>query len=340
MEVILHIPALLNPFEEIDAQAIDELGLQALKKLLSRALPVTGEPADYESWLYNAFTGQQSQTHQIPYASLTASLDGLQGHEGFWMRADPVYLYPDSHSLILRDPAEIGLTPDERDELADAIRPLLVDYHATLHTPTASRWYLHFEDHEPRLQCTPLFEALMQPVNQYLPAGPDSRRWHTLFNEIQMVLNRLSVNENREYYGLPPVNSLWFWGPGKSPAKTGAAFDCCIGGGDYVRALCRHSSNRYKSLDDGIGVSRYQDNALVVDERLLDALRLNDPRQWLQALQQVEVEVVTPLVKALRQGDIRSLRLLSDADRQFECSSIGIRKFWKAGSPLSTFLIE
>jgi hypothetical protein len=340
MEVTLNIPALFAESDEIGPEDIDHLQLPSLKKILSRSrsLDIAGRP--YELWLFEQFTGSTGEAGKLPVASLTASMDGLQGDQGWWMRADPVFLYPDTHSLILRDPRQLNLTFDERDAIADSIRPLLEDYHATLHTPATTRWYLHFEDAPPQLDCTPLHDVLMQPVNDFLPSGPDSRRWHTLFNEIQMVLNRLSVNESREYYGLPPVNSLWFWGPGKSPTKTGAIYDCCIGGDDYVKALCRHASNRHKPLDDGIGVSRYQDNALVVDERLLQARRLNDPQQWLQDLQQLETQILTPLIRALRQGDIHHLRLLSDSNRQFECTSMGLRKFWKPARPVSSFLLQ
>jgi len=340
MEVTLNIPALFTTFTEIDATAIDDLNLVALKKILTRSTAQNAVTADYEAWLFQAFTGQDAQARQIPFASLTASMDGLDGQNGFWMRADPVYLYADTHSLVLRDPRELNLTFAERDELADNIRPLFADYGATLHTPTATRWYLHFEDTAPQIECTPLYEALMKPANSFLPTGEDSRRWHTLFNEIQMVLNQSSVNENREYYGQQPINSLWFWGLGACPQNSGAAFDCCIGGGDYVQALCRHTSNRHKMLRDGITVSRYQDNALVLEDRLLTAQRLNSPEQWLQALQLTDQEVITPLLAGLRQGDIRKLVIRTDSQQQFACTTLGIKKFWKPGCPLSTILLR
>ncbi|MCW8964780.1 MAG: hypothetical protein OQL16_13375 [Gammaproteobacteria bacterium] len=340
MQVTLNIPALFTTFSEIDATAIDDLNLVAFKKLLSRSKALAAISTDYEAWLFQVFTGHDVPASQIPFASLTATMDGLDGKNGFWMRADPVYLYADTHSLILQDPGGLNLTFAERDELADVIRPLFDEYGATLHTPTAARWYLHFEHAAPQIECTPLYEALMKPANSYLPTGEDSRRWHTLFNEIQMVLNQSTVNENREYYGLQPVNSLWFWGLGASPQNPGAAFDCCIGGNDYVQALCRHTSNRHKLLHEGITVSRYQDNALVLEDRLLTAQRLNSPEQWLKALQLADQEVIAPLVAGLHQGDIRKLFLGTDNGQQFECSSVGIRKFWKRARPLSAYLLD
>lgn len=340
MQVTLNIPALFATFPEIDANAIDELHLEALKKLLSRSKQRDAVSIDFEAWLYRQFIGQECSEKQIPFASLTASLDGLDGGSGLWMRADPVYLYPDIHSLILQDPAQLKLTSDEREELADTIRPLFKDYGATFYTPSSTRWYLHFENTVPQLECTPLYDALMKPVNDYLPAGADYRRWHTLFNEIQILLNQSTVNENREYYGLQPVNSLWFWGLGQLPKSSGAVFDCCIGGNDYVQALCQHTANRHKTLIDGISVSRYQDSALVLEDRLLTAQRLNDPGEWLQALQLADKEVIAPLLDGLQRGDIRKLNIMTDSNHQFGCTSGGIKSFWKRSRRISSFLLH
>ena len=339
MEVTLNIPALFARFDEIDYRSIDDLSLVALKKILSRAVKHEMTSIDYDTWLYQAFIGQPLSARKIPVGSLTASLDGLPGESGYWMRADPVYLYPDTHSLVLQDPRQLNLTADERDDLAEAIRPLFSDYGASLHAATNTRWYLHFENDAPELDCTPLPDVLMKPVNNYLPSGRDSRRWHILFNEIQMVLNQSPINEYREYYGQQPVNSIWFWGLGSSPASKGEGYGCCIGGDEYVQSLCRHTSNLHRSLHDGITVSRYQDSALVVEDRLLMAQRLNDPEQWLQSLQQVDFEVMTPLLDRLRRGNIRKLHIISDSDRRFECTSTGIKKFWKRALPVSSFLL-
>jgi|GEM_PF-6238681 len=340
MQVTLNIPALFAEFSEIDANVIDELNLWAFRKLLSRSVQRDAASMDFEAWLYRQFIRQECSEKQIPFASLTASLDGLNGGTGVWMRADPVYLYPDMHSLILQDPTKLNLTTDEREELADTIRPLFKDYGATLHTPSSTRWYLQFHDSVPELECTPIYDALMKPVNEYLPTGADYRRWHTLFNEIQMLLNQSTVNENREYYGLQPVNSLWFWGLGKSPENPGSAFDCCIGGDAYVQALCQHTANRHKSLIDGISVSRYQNNALVLEDRLLIARRLNDPALWLNALQLAEEQVIRPLLDGLWQGDIQQLNIMSDSHHQFDCTSGRIKSFWKRSRPISLFLLH
>ena len=339
MEVTVNIPALIPEFAEISAEDIDRVPLSGLQRILSRAVRDDSKSYPYEEWLFQQFTGIHCNVRDIPVASLTAAMDGLDSSAGWWMRADPVYLYPDTHSLILQDPKELSLTMDERDELADNVRTLFAEYGATFHAPATSRWYLHFAEQPPAITCTPLPAAIMKPVNDLLPEGADSRRWHTLFNELQMVLNRSMVNENRAYYGQQVVNSLWFWGLGQKPGNTGAAYGCCIGGDDYVQALCKHTSNRHRHLVDGISVSRYQDNALVVDDRLLSALRVKQPDQWITALADVEREIMQPLWQGLKRGDISRLILLTDHATTYVIIPSQARAFWKRPRPVSSFLL-
>lgn len=87
----------------------------------------------------------------------------------------------------------------------------------------AGRWYLRV----PREMAIPDFappsEALGADVFAFLPPGPEGRRWRTLANEAQVVLHNHPRNAARIDAGLPPVNSLWFWGGGALPDFVRAA---------------------------------------------------------------------------------------------------------------------
>src|SRR3546814_7983843 len=54
-----------------------------------------------------------------------------------------------------------------------------------------------------------LFDALVgtDPADD-----ANARRWRSLLSEAQVVLHNHPWNARREQSGLPPVNSLWFWG--------------------------------------------------------------------------------------------------------------------------------
>ncbi len=349
MKVTLNIPALFPVFNEIGTDDINQLKLGSLRKILScsSSKPVRNVP--YESWLYAQFTGSVLPVGQIPVASLTAILDGLVDTEskkstGYWMRADPVYLYPDTHSLILQDPDRLNLQHDEIERIRNTIAPLLEEYDTVLHTPHPGRWYLRVENNAPDLSCTPLYEALMKPVNKYLPQGKDFRRWHTLFNEIQMVLATLDMNLWRQERQQPPVNSLWFWGNGQLPSLRPVNYDCCRGDSDLLKSLCLHSNSCYSPIDDeldgGLAMSGHHNHYLVVYESLMRARQLNDPELWLPALQDCEDRVIAPLVRQLRGREIKELSLISDSGLQFNCSRNDIRSFWRRVQSASEYLLR
>ena len=53
----------------------------------------------------------------------------------------------------------------------------------------------------------------------YLPTGKDGKQWHTVLNEMQILLHTAQVNIERERRGDLPINSLWFWGSGRLPQE-------------------------------------------------------------------------------------------------------------------------
>lgn len=328
MDVTLNIPALFPEFMEPDTHEWAHLEIPSLCNILSRARLEQAIAEPYAHWLYRQFGGVLSD-HPIPVACLSAGLDGLPGDEGDWMRADPVYLYPDTHSLVLQDPAQLDIQPAEIERIRDVILPLLDDYGVVLHTPHPMRWYLQFRQAGPELTCTPPDDALMKPVNKYLPAGRDSRRWHTLFNEIQMVLATLDVNQQRQERRQLPVNSVWFWGNGSYPSLQPCEYDSCIGEGVLLSSLCLATHSRFQAIDDEWRISYTRKKFLVVYEQLLKAKNLNDPGQWLTALERAERIIFQPLYAALKAGKIKSLKILTDTDRQYHCTSGGLRKFWR-----------
>jgi len=334
VNITVFVPGLFTSFAEISLPDIDRQACPSIVRILSKASRHAIPPVDAEHWLYQQFTGGKESTN-IPVAAITALQDGLDSHEGYWMRADPVYLYPDTHSLVLQDPEQLKLSTDEVRSITEMITPLFGDYDAQLITPHTRRWYLYFEDGEPEISCTPLHEALSKPVNRFLPEGREKRRWHTLFNEIQMLLNQSEINRQREVRRMPPVNSLWFWGEGRLPDDLESPCDLCIGNDDLLKGLCLATDTDYEELShnalENVSVSQ---SALVFDGRLQHATRLSRPELWLHALQAIEEETIAPLLKGLEQGRYKILTLL-DAGHSYQCGRPQLKAFWKPVRKLS-----
>ena len=87
-------------------------------------------------------------------------------------------------------------------------------------------------------------------------------------------------------------------------------------------------------------VSRYQQNMLIVEDRLLHSRRLSHPDRWLETLEIIDQEIILPLLTGLKKGDIGSLQVVSDGRLNFHCTPAKFRSFWKRSRPLSNYLVQ
>lgn len=140
-----------------------------------------------------------------------------------WLRADPAYVQPDINGarLLAHGPA-LQLTEDDVNAFLPALRPLFGDAGFPLDAPAPSRWYLRMPASAKLPTFVPPETALGDDVFDHLPGASDAanvegRRWRALLSEAQVVLHNHPRNAARVARGLPPVNSLWFWGAGILP---------------------------------------------------------------------------------------------------------------------------
>lgn len=153
-----------------------------------------------------------------PIAALTRQRDAGDAARDAWLRADPAYARPDINGVRLLALGEaLQPTQADVDAFLPALRPLFGDAGFALDAPVPSRWYLRL----PRGAPLPAFagpdEALGDDLFEHLPDGPEGRRWRALLSEAQVLLHNHPRNGERAALGLPPINSLWFWGAGTLP---------------------------------------------------------------------------------------------------------------------------
>jgi hypothetical protein len=155
-----------------------------------------------------------------PVAALTRQADAGDAMGSAWLRADPAYVRPDLNGARLLAIGEgLRLEQADADAFLPALRPLFGDAGVLLDAPAPARWYLRM----PREATFPAFaepgEALGADLFEHLPEGAEGRRWRALLSEAQVVLHNHPRNAERAARGLPPVNSLWFWGGGVLPDR-------------------------------------------------------------------------------------------------------------------------
>jgi len=175
----------------------------------------------------------------LPTAALTRSLDASDAPGALWLRADPAFAQADAATARLMVCGVIGLSREESDELARALRPLFGDAGFPLEATRPDRWYLRCSP-ESRL---PAFadpdDVLGDDLMRHLPRGDNERQWRSLFNETQVILHNHPVNQRREQRGQVPANSLWFWGAGKLPEWVRSRFVAVASDDAVVAALVK-----------------------------------------------------------------------------------------------------
>jgi len=129
---------------------------------------------------------------------------------------DPVSMAADMRELHMLEHAPV-LADDEAAALREKILPSLEERGFSPCVGGAGRWYVASE-REHRFTAASPAVARAGRIRDELPEGPDASVFRALGNEIQMLWHDHPVNRARAGRGLPPVNSVWFWGGGRAPA--------------------------------------------------------------------------------------------------------------------------
>jgi hypothetical protein len=159
------------------------------------------------------------------------------------------------------------------------LAPLFGDEGMALDAPHPGRWYLRL----PAGAEAPRFPhprvVLGDDLSLHLPRGPEARRWLRLLNESQVLLHHADFNRARAVRGLPPINSLWFWGGGQLPAGVVCRATRVASDDPLLLGALRHAG---LAAVDYAAAAPAGPGSSVVDLRMLDDVAILD-RDWLAA---------------------------------------------------------
>ena len=231
---------------------------QTIEKYLNKAqfsLDETG----LEHRLFKHFSLDIMDGNDLPMAHLR------HGNQSA-LCADPCYLHPDRDRLLLFSNS-LDISEDEADQLIAAIQPLLTDFGATLVKYKADQWSIMLEK-IPDLTFTALANVSGKSVYEQLPKGEEQTRlsWLRLWNEIQMLLFELPLNEQRQQQGKFPINSLWFWGRGEFTAQN--RWQGCAGQNDLLKQLAKTAQITHQSNIDEADLHAQAGKQLIVFEAM------------------------------------------------------------------------
>ncbi len=323
--------------QALAALANEGFRLPQLERLVGRANSEVVAIPSYEALLFALFGLGKPGAKDIPLAAVMYPWDKGRAlsESGWWLRADPVHLQADRDRVLLFGARYIALNRAEAGTLASVVAPLLAELGGQLEVLHPERWYLRLPQPE-----AVTFTALSAVEGKYiepgLPAGPDSSRWRTLLNEIQMTLHDCPANREREERGDWPINSLWFWGAGEAPVCPALSWRQAGWGREpLLQALARYcgvpgrpaltEANTWLTQNSASG------NYLLVLDSLLPAM---EPMHYRAALLALDKDWLGVLFKALQHRDLASLTLYPMDGRCYHLTWSRTWYLWRRSRPL------
>jgi len=274
----------------------------------------------------------------FPFAALTRQVDVGDAADSTWLRADPAFVMADAVTLRLLACGNLGLSTEDVEACAQALQPLFEDTGFIFDAPHPQRWYLRCPPEAKLPTFSSPDEALGDDLANHLPEGENARLWRGLLNEAQIVLTQHPMNVRRAQRGLPPINSLWFWGAGTLPAQVHSEFDRIVSDDDVVAALAQLaqvSSFRRKPESSVFAFSDPRTEALDSgfrrnDEQgiLLDLVDVRDSRSF-------EHDWFASIDAALKTRQFTELHLNFESGERYVVKPFHRWRFWRRVNTVS-----
>ncbi|WP_455217986.1 hypothetical protein [Kaarinaea lacus] len=338
-------PGLLSKPHSIDEEVIDESAHQAswkfndLELFLARAKCKKAEATFFESALFEHFEIEVSQDEQLPIAAVSYLGDTDNISDDWVVRADPVHLMPNRDELVLTGAENLSLTFPESEYLVAVLNDFFKDDGWRLEVATPTRWYLHVPV-KPEISTWHISEVSNRAIGEFLPDGPDGKRWRRAMNEVQMILHRVDVNTQREMENRLPVNSVWFWGEGDLPEFGHSRWSQVWSSEPVSLGLAHLTRTPREALP--VNGHRWISTVKAPGEHLLvyNSLQgmVSENRQtWNKALNDFQDAWLNPLVSAIRDGSLDQLTLVPCNGRTFHLSSGGLKRWWCRRKPVLAY---
>lgn len=281
---------------------VDDPSLPSLEKLLAMGHLLPQFDGGAETWLCHAFGIARQQDD--PVAAYAALGDGLAAEDGYWLRADPVYLHLARDRIVLLDGALPDIGEDDARRIAATLNAHFPDMQ--FFAPHPRRWYLRLPSPQ-AVQTCPLEQAIGRDVNRVLPTGPDAKTWMVRLNEVQMLLHEHPVNHARTEAGKLPINSIWLWGGGIAVPLPAIPYSQ-VWGGDALVAGVVTAKQPLPAQAEMLWAEGAGRGLLVLDVAELDWDALES--RWLAVLE-----------RALKRGKLARLNLhIAHGGRVYACT--------------------
>ncbi|MCU7946728.1 MAG: hypothetical protein KZQ72_08820 [Candidatus Thiodiazotropha sp. (ex Cardiolucina cf. quadrata)] len=272
--------------------------MKALQNVIAKAEKKLFQVADISTTLFQQFTIEPGVKQELPLGAVTLYGLDLDPEEFCWALATPVYLLADRDRLILLKPDEQVVSQQDADQLTGLFNKYFEEDNLSLIAVSPTDWFIKVP-YCPDLATFSIEAVVGHHIEDYLPTGPDAKKWRKFLNEIQMLFFQGELNQQNSITGEAVINSLWFSGFGALP-KVNTSLTSIYSDSPLVKGLAKLSGIEHyyqpKRLDDLVDT---QGDILVVISDLLDCELKSDFYGWKDALLSIDEGIEYLLRKKL-----------------------------------------
>ena len=334
--ITLWIPDFLNKQRITESeQAWSDLNLPALQTLFKKAdlFPtksvLTKQAKDFYATASNLF--HQAQTMPTAATMANALINDFDSSL-FWIKIDPVQMVPDRDTLVLIPGTDLNISESEAKALIEAFNQHFLQDKVSIEYGSPTHWFLSIKQ-AVDINTTSLRAASYSKLHDKYPTGHAAQYWRQLLNEASMLFYTHPVNEERRTKGLPEINGVWLWGEGMlNVSNIHLRTEAKIWSEDpYLKGLAKLTHAQNATFPESLEACLNSDfeQHLIVPSTLTERLDNLTQEEWIDAVQWLEETWLSPLLKALKHGQIHSLLLELGDGYRYHIEPKHLNRFWR-----------
>lgn len=251
----------------------------------------------------------------LPAAALLAALSGPINQSTTYCLVSPVDCYADQHTVYVAK-KQTPLPEETEISLLNRLNTFLAQDNIVLQRIGNGLW-VFVMSHHTDVTFHDVDSLMGKSMSAVLPTGNDAVYWRKLLTECQMLLSQ-QVRHQEGY-----TTSLWFWGNGRYPDALQSPFNAIFSNELLLQAMAASAKVKVEALPISWTRSLLDNanNILIVDSRFYQQSASN--------VQQFEQQWLTPLLAALKKGNIATLRLIVGNYSEYYLKRRHLYYFWR-----------
>lgn len=306
-----------TPLEAADIPSMDAIaknGITGALHTIPEGMPPGSDIGNLSVFGYDPKT---SYTGRSPFEA--AAMGVALAPEDVAFRCNLVTLVVEEEALVMEDYSAGHISSEEAKELIATLARELGDKAFRFYPGVSYRHLLVWHEGLDGMVLTPPHDISDQPVAPYLPTGEGAVQLMGLMSRARSLLTAHPVNKGREERGEQVANSIWLWGQGRAPrlepfAERYGVEGAVISAVDLVKGIgllaglefidvpgaTGYLDTNYRGKADyALEALRDKDFVYIHVEAFDEAGHLGDAKKKVQALEDFDRELVTPLLEGL-----------------------------------------